>query len=221
MAKNIFSLLKNLDQLFRDGFNDFEAEVEKPTLTFGVSIAYYKFPLYESLNQSLRLLHVVGKKGGLKSDEKDPRTKKPMIVKNNIVFRLLKHSGSNFNGIIHLNANEEYSVLDDFISLLAMGIHAPRQALRSIIYRIPQNEALLSEIAKDRTALENWVGNSFDETPHQDRAAYIQEVTDLIYKVYTHHHRYPIELDEDSFAHPDRVVYSLLKTIAFLTSNEA
>ena len=89
-SRNIFSLLKELDDNFKKCLKDIVKELEdedvkNPSMSFGLSITYNKYPLYEALKAARELLFDKAKK------EPD---------KDAIAWRLRKHSGSGFEGII-------------------------------------------------------------------------------------------------------------------------
>lgn len=216
--KNIFQLLRALNEKFTAMFGGFSSE-HQPTLSFGLSVSYNKFPMYEALNQSGNLLRGIAKEG-LEGDEIDLKTQKKKRLKNNLAFRVLRHSGSAFGGMIHQDKSAQYSVWNAFVKLFEYNLDYPNQALRSIIYRIPENKEMFKLIGKDENALFNFLDNSFDEDIHRDRVDYIRAVAELIYQVYTNFDRYPSHIDPETFESPDRIVYSLLKTIAFLTTTE-
>jgi CRISPR-associated protein Cmr2 len=210
---NIFGFLAHLDKVFQALFQQqFPTLAAIPTLSFGLSITYYKYPLYEALKAANKQLYVMAK-GGIKLSGTE-------TGKNNIAFRVLKHSGSHFGGMIHLGTGQGVSVLEDFNNLMSMNVAAPSQAIRSLIYRIPDNKALLELIAREDEPLKNWISNSFDEDVHAQKETYIKDMRDLIKKVYVHADKYPADKDADSFGSADRIAYSLLKTIAFLTTKE-
>lgn len=215
---HIFNLLCALDESFRKHFEGFGIQ-STPTLSFGLSITYYKYPLYEALEQSGRLLREVAKEG-IAIDKIDPKTGEKERVKNNIAFQVLRHSGSAFSGLIHLDKKAAWSILDTFTELFKNHIRNPRESLRSILYMIPANKALLNIIAKDRVALGNFIDQSFDEDIHHGSTEYLSKVADLIHAVYIHSHRFPSKAAPEGFSSPDQMAYNLLKTIAFLTTLE-
>ena len=77
-GKNIFALMQELRDAFDKQFKAYQKGEHPPALSFGVSIQYYKFPLYESLTQARNLLFDHAKKAS---------------GKNAIALRLQKHSG--------------------------------------------------------------------------------------------------------------------------------
>jgi len=217
--QNIFLLLRAMDEKFQAKFKEFDSN-QSPSLSFGLSITYVKYPLYEALESSRNLLFEISKEG-FEGSEIDQKTRKYKRLKNNIAFRVLKHSGSSFGGLIHLDKEKELSVLEDFLSVFQQNVDAPNQALRSIIYRIPENEKLFELIGKDKSAMLNFLDNSFDEDAHIDKKDYLETVARLINHVYTNRKQYPKDKDKETFSSPSRIAYNLLKTIAFLTTPES
>ncbi|MDD3505906.1 MAG: type III-B CRISPR-associated protein Cas10/Cmr2, partial [Sulfurimonas sp.] len=76
--KTIFELCDEISK-------DFSSKIPQATLSFGVSINYIKFPLYEALQNSRELLFSKAKSGS----------------KNNIAFNVTKHSGQSFATTIY------------------------------------------------------------------------------------------------------------------------
>ena len=105
--KNIFSLLVELDKEFQKKITQlgiiYSAQIPQPTLSFGLSISYYKFPLYESLSNAQHLLFANAKNTDLNPG------------KNAIVWEVRKHSGSTFRANISLggatNIKKEFNDL--------------------------------------------------------------------------------------------------------------
>ena len=230
---SVFTLCRYLNERFVKRMSSFSTEtLTAPTLSFGVSITYAKYPLYEALKISMDLLFGPAKRG-LETSEpgngalKDEDRK---YVKNNIAFSLLKGSGNLFGGLLHLSKQEDYSVLDAFLEVFKNFQGDDGRALRSIIYDLPANQVLYRHIATDKTKLANYLANSFDEDIHQGEAvvSYLEAVATLIHHVYIHWRRYPSlddyiesreEANRDTLI-PNRMAYGLLKTILFLTAPE-
>ena len=90
-----FEFIESANKIFKDKF----AKYEKPTsLSYGITMCYYKFPLYEALEDSAGLLFGVAK-------DKDTGGK------NCSVIRLQKHAGQSEGLVIPNDA------LDEFLSL--------------------------------------------------------------------------------------------------------
>ena len=87
----IFDCLQELDIAFGTLFSPYAAKGVVPTLSYGVSITYFKYPLQEALAVSRDLLNAV------KEDTPVYKTR------NRIHFRVLKHSGQHFGAVIDKN----------------------------------------------------------------------------------------------------------------------
>ncbi|MCI5058159.1 MAG: type III-B CRISPR-associated protein Cas10/Cmr2, partial [Flavobacteriales bacterium] len=98
----VFDLIKALDDKFKDRNKNSDYGTH-PTLSFGLTISYYKYPLFEARNLSFDQLFKRAKK--LKRE--DGREK------DAIALRLLKHSGSFFECIF---GKEDLSYLTGFNS---------------------------------------------------------------------------------------------------------
>ena len=174
--------------------------------------------MYEALSHSCFLLRQVAK-AGLVSDETDDSGQRKRL-KNNIAFRVLKHSGSSFSGLIHLDSEKDFSVLEAFLEVFQENIDNPNDTLRSIIYRLPENKQLFNLIGRDKEALANFLDSSFDEAIHDENREYLSNVAALIHHCYEYWDHYVKAVDEETFESPNRMAYNLLKTIAFLTTTE-
>jgi len=163
--KNIFDLLDGIDRIFHSRFQSMNS---RPTISFGLSISYYKFPLYEALNISRDLL----------SDKaKDKNTDK-----NAIAFRVLKHSGQYFGAVIE-KGTSEYC---DFINLVQKRSPAGDNArfLTSVIYTLFSQDMVLRQIGADRTRLKNFFDNTFNEAIHKRNRDQLDHIQKLIWSVF-------------------------------------
>jgi CRISPR-associated protein Cmr2 len=159
--KSIFELCDEISIGFNKEFKGTEA-----TLSFGVSIQYYKFPLYEALENSRNLLFGDAKSG----------------VKNNIAFCVTKHSGQTFKAIIH-KEGELYENFRLFSSNLNGGEDIDN-FLHSIHHKIESNKPLLKEISSSKKQLQNFFDNYFNETVHDDYRAFFEQLVAFIYESY-------------------------------------
>jgi CRISPR-associated protein Cmr2 len=73
--KILFKLLNEIEQDFKDELK--QIGIEGITLSFGVNISYYKYPMYEAIQEAQKLLFQKAKQ--------EP--------KNNIAYKVTKHSG--------------------------------------------------------------------------------------------------------------------------------
>lgn len=166
--ETVFDLLHTIDDIFNKQFAD---RGKKPTLSFGVSISYYKFPLYEALEISRNLLN----------------SAKDMKHKNATAFRILKHSGQYFEAVFE-KQSPEYESLKSLLNLLKNTDSAKEdeKLMSSIIYTLFSSRALLEGVGNDKHKLDNFFTNSFNEPIHKisHNEAQIKSIKDLIYAVY-------------------------------------
>ncbi len=96
-GKTPFEFIRSANGIFKRNFEQYN----KPTsLSFGITMCYYKFPLYEALDDSAGLLFGVAK-------DKDR--------KNCAVIRLQKHAGQSEGLVIPNAALDEFLALKDVI----------------------------------------------------------------------------------------------------------
>lgn len=138
-VRNIFELISAIDELYistvdrrldyedlgrpKDKDND-----DKPintTLSYGLSISYYKYPLYEALESARFLLFDKAK------EAKD---------KNAIAWCLRKNSGSGFTGIFTKDMSEDsiYSIFNEL-----MKFSVDESLISAIAHKLRSNEDLL------------------------------------------------------------------------------
>jgi CRISPR-associated protein Cmr2 len=151
VGKNHKSILHLLDKLNNESFGNVRKLVEdmglqfeggkqkgepiQPSLSFGVSVSYYKYPLYEAHESAKKLLfgnakHVKGK--------------------NAIALDLRKHSGGTFNMSMSCNKAELKKAFDELVEASMVD----ESIISAIAHKIRENEGLLSV----------WVGKADAET---------------------------------------------------------
>lgn len=124
--KNIFDLLKQIDELYKNVQNEVDGmHIGIGTsMSYGVSITYYKFPLYEALAKARTLLFEQAKK---------------VQGKNAIAWELQKHSGSSFAGSLSKSNDKLYNAFKEVIK------NSPNEAVVSAVsHKIRENEGLLA-----------------------------------------------------------------------------
>ncbi len=186
--KTIFELCDEISTDFNNRFEGTEA-----TLSFGISMQYYKFPLYEALENSRNLLFRDAKSG-----EKD-----------NIAFSVTKHSGQTFKATIH-KKGELYENFKLFSSNLKGGDDIDN-FLHSIHHKIESNKLLLKEIANNKEQLKNFFDNYFNETVHNDYKEFFEQLVEFIYESYR-------VVKEDK--NPLDIVYATLRFIKFMRGDK-
>jgi CRISPR-associated protein Cmr2 len=162
-TENIFSLIKKLDDIFDDQVKKkFNETKPQASMSYGVSISYYKYPMHEALNTARDLLFNKAKQ-------------KP---KNAIAFKVLKHSGQVFEAIMHKPLDNKFKkLLKEDKGLV----------INSLIYKFDKHKILLEESLKAKTnaKLENFFDNFYNEDIHNESRVFINNVKDLLQEVYT------------------------------------
>jgi CRISPR-associated protein Cmr2 len=145
---NVFSLLSDLRNAF---YQVFKEEGKTPTLSFGVSIQYYKFPLYESFAQAYALLQKAKKRNNNE--------------KNAIALRLQKHSGQSV-GILFPGGRSVLlaKLCEQIDELTKKKSNETQLLLHSIMAHLRLQESVFAE-ALDCGAAENAFTNVFRAIP--------------------------------------------------------
>lgn len=154
-TKTIFNLCEDISQKFN---------IDVSTLSFGVSINYHKFPLYEAVNNSASLLFDKAKNG----------------KKNNIAFNITKHSGQSFDAIIHKGDKELYESFLKFTSSVAHKDEDIGNFLDSIHHKIKTYEVTLNEIKSNEIKLKNFFENYFNEAKHGDYKEFFSKLVEFL-----------------------------------------
>jgi len=182
-AKTPFHFAKEANDLFCKTFSTYNQPV---SLSFGITVAYSKFPLYEALADSANLLFGVAKRK--EADEKKE--------KNRVAFRLQKHSGQ-AEGLVISNAflPEVIDLLDQMLNTRAEQQEQTEQIFFSAIYKIAMFEKAFNAL-KGRDAIDNLFKNTFDSDVHQDNA-YLSETLPDIFEALTGEAWVADALDDD------------------------
>jgi CRISPR-associated protein Cmr2 len=111
--KSIFDLLEELSKRFQSYLG------EQVSLSFGVSINYYKSPMIEAIKHAHTLLY----------DAKANNTKEKS---GSVALSLVKHSGQAYKGVFLLNGNSYISYKKLFIDELSQVIKLPHNLQHSM-----------------------------------------------------------------------------------------
>ena len=179
--KCIFDLLKDIDRCFKPikicvekkhlkmkDSNNKEIEIS-PSISYGVSITYYKFPLYEALASARHLLFDVAK-------EKVDKDKK-----NAIAWCLQKNSGSSFSGFF-----SKTDLFDSFVNVINSS-KVKDTVITSVSHKIRENQSLLQlwlgESSYKQRNL-NFFKNYLDYDEKNQYKKNVLELLDKLYEVY-------------------------------------
>jgi CRISPR-associated protein Cmr2 len=174
IQRTFLTLIDEIDQVFHKYFTnfknteiDFETLIKNsknpPSMSYGVSISYYKFPLNEALAEGVNQLFYNAKK---------------TEMKNAVSYCILKHSGQKFGTTFHKD-EPSYST---FKSLMQDQVKSA-DFINSIIYKLEPQKHVLSVIGQEidttkrNQKFENFFRNNFNESIHTE---YINDVKELI-----------------------------------------
>ncbi len=151
-SKNIFNLCNDISSSFEHMLQDALGDnllAKKPTLSFGVNISYYKFPLYEARKNAASLLFEEAKK--------EP--------KNKIAYRIMKHSGQIFE-----DSFEKDAFFKEFLAMTALD-NIDTNFLHSVYVKIERFKGVLNAIKDNEQKIRNFYQNYFNEEIHQKEFA--------------------------------------------------
>ena len=237
---NIFKLLSRIEGQFKSVFNSYEAC--EPSLSFGVSIHYHKFPLYEAFNQALELLFYVAKNSE---------------GKNALAINFQKHAGQCFGYLIKKTATSQ--TYKEMIALIEQnweanidkngkqqedqkqtetsGHNDKDDFLRSIAHKLKDFEHLFVEAMKmpSHEALENLFDNLFDCEIHGHKEEvdgaivysgnrlYIEKIKALLLSIKTDKQIITLEEiknEQYEFNRQLKTIDSILRTLKFYSERE-
>lgn len=184
--ESVFDLCHDIQKKFHTiiaGKEVFTENLEIPTVSFGISIQYKKFPLYEALDYSRRLLSLA------KSD----------IKKNNMLIGILKHSGKSISVLVGNDVFGSFKKIWD----LDEGLYT----VTSIIYILEQSKPLIRVLNKetlcsniDYTAYEYAWMNLFDNSGQKPAEEYLKAVCHAYYHCLLMEKKNRIREVKDSFS---------------------
>ncbi|MFK7905468.1 MAG: type III-B CRISPR-associated protein Cas10/Cmr2 [Chitinophagales bacterium] len=176
---NIFELVEVLSDRFDQAIGDFMRENNMtfnvtPTLSFGVSMTYHKFPLFEAVELSRE--HLL--------DELAKGFEGRKGKKNALAFRVSKHSTSYFEAVLYKDKTtpqqqsaKPKTSYEFFMQMVTQDQIAIDQ-LSSLSYKLRNNKALLYEIAYEPMRIDAFFRNFFNEAIH--KASGGQSYIDLV-----------------------------------------
>ncbi len=204
--KSVFSLIKNLNQVFDNSMEELDF---KPTLSFGLSVTYFKFPMGEALELAECLLNEA------KKEKLHPQ-------KNTLAFNVQKHSGQSFG--THLEKNTD--TYRKFLELIDAYTVNDEDLVNSVMHWLRNNEAILKIILKLQGAereqrLKNYFENSFNEDVHNPIRSFFIKVQELLIQAYDD---FRSEQTEETKSHEEKSVdaisklYTALRFIHFINN---
>ena len=196
---HIFNLLEDIEINAFKGVHDAvetlklkndKGQVLEASLSFGVSINYYKHPLYEALESARNLLFGIAKN---------------VDKKKAVACRLRKHSGGTFEIAFSLNDN---NLKEQFAELI--NATTDDDTVSAIAHKVRQNEELVNLVLKD--GKQDRLNALFKKVLEFDteKEKYFNAVKKLMPILYG-------EIGEDDYS---RTLYSLLRIAKFIKGEE-
>lgn len=210
--KSVFQLIAKLDEIFKRCMQETGIdESVYPTLSYGVSVTYYKFPMFEALQLADSFLQ-------LAKSYSAPKDFSPF--KNNIVFSLRKHSGQTRSVLIHKGNKDSYewflTFMNNYITLDKLDKTDEKLLLSSVMNSLRDKECMLV-LALTNNILDNFFANNFNEPIHKRYEAMFGDLKLFLtntYKEYSANDCYVLQKLEYSM--PDSMKYDERENVSFL-----
>lgn len=171
--KNIFTLLQDINSTFDSAMKKLP---NPPTLSFGVSISYYKHPMFEAIEKAEELLSRAKSSG-----------------RNSIAWYLQKHSGQVCQSIINKKHKEVYTQSTQLINKGMINKNSSENLLNSFTYWLTENKEIINYILKPlqptcskkeedviKKTLTDYFNNSFNESQHEQMNSYIEDLVQYL-----------------------------------------
>ena len=199
---NIFDLLDKIEKdAFKGvhdvvgtlGIKDDDGKLIEASLSFGVSISYYKYPLYEALEAARTLLFNVAK------------NKERFPDKKAVAWSLRKHSGGTFDAAFSL---KDEKLKEQFKTLITAT--TDNDTVSAIAHKLRQEEALVDVVLASRN--QDRLDALFDKVLEfdKDKADYFNAVKTIMPTLYE-------VVGKDGYI---QTLYSLLRTAKFIKGED-
>lgn len=177
---NIWKLCRDIAVEFNRIFNS--DGKSGASLSFGLSINYYKFPLYESFLDTLGLLF-----GEAKNFVREPGKKK-----NNAAIKIHKDSGQSMGVVLCMETSGQQDMVEGadktlyqhYLDLVDMFKGKDRknanELMTSLLYHIENQKSMFTEALKNGQDLHTLIKNTFDGPVHGDAEKLIGAIETMI-----------------------------------------
>ena len=206
---NILDLLNQIDIKFSSvenkvktmGLKDDDKNPIIPSMSYGLSISYYKYPLYEAFSSARKQLFEVAKN---------------VKGKNALAWELKKHSGSSFSGSF-----SKSDLFDQFKEIINNS-SVKESLVSAVSHKIRQNEGLLSIWLDDKN-YETRNKCFFEQyLDYKEEDKYKSSVLELLNKLYLIHNddNSQDENKKDRTSVLISQLYGMLRTAKFIRGEE-
>jgi CRISPR-associated protein Cmr2 len=221
-TRTIFDLIKQIDDDFKETKvseitgKDNKGNTLVPAMSYGISITYYKYPLYESLEMSRNLLFGISKELK-KKDEKGKDTDEKL--KNAIAWTLQRGSGATVTGVFSKgseNSKDSEKLYEAYQSLIkSINVKTDKNLVSAVAHKIKNNEELLGLFmgtANQDERLVAFFKNYLEyETKKADEKIYLDAVKGL-FKV--------LQSTTNNIKETTKIIYAMLRTAKFIKGLE-
>ena len=190
----VFDLIERIDgKCFKSVIESTESlnlrnPVAKPSMSYGIAVTYYKFPLYEALEMAGNLLFGRAKK---------------LEGKNAIAWRILKHSGSDFEAAFSRNVPDFNAGFSNLVASTKDG-----STVSAVAHKIREFHQIVEIVleSKDSSRLDSLFKNVFE----CNDSDYYKAVKNIMPAIYEHG-------ETDKFG---ETIYDLLRTAKFIKGED-
>jgi|JI7StandDraft_1071085.scaffolds.fasta_scaffold41270_2 CRISPR-associated protein Cmr2 len=190
-TKTIFDCIADLDVAFEAQFPKSDGN---PTLSYGVSITYHKYPLNEARSKAEELLYT--------AKDTDRHT-----AKNAIEWNVNKHSGSFFGA--GLDKDQPY--FKTFKTLLSQRTEADANWLNSVIYFVRYWSELFPKLTE--VEIQNLFKSRLNESVHREDQVFLYETLPAF--ISQVHAAFPDRANDGN-----TLIFGVLRFIQFIRSDD-
>lgn len=161
-GRNVLKLVDDLNSKSFKCVSDLSKDGDM-SLSFGISMCFYKHPLYEALKTARNLLERA----------------KGLDDKNAVSIRLEKHSGESFDVAFSKNVEGLWSLIEGLIESTSDG-----NTVAAVAHKLRRSEVLLYDILEDRAGRTVRLDAYFKNILESDGSAYFTSVKNLVPALY-------------------------------------
>ncbi|WP_253952443.1 type III-B CRISPR-associated protein Cas10/Cmr2 [Xylanibacter muris] len=164
-VSSVFQLIKDTDEAFNNEMEQIKDMLKQngldvPTLSYGVSIAYYKHPMREAMELSEELLGKAKDSG-----------------RNRICWNMRKHSGQSVGSVF---AKENMDVFNKALEIMSFFGYTGDNGLflHSFSHYLLLHKDMISDVLANENSkqqLENYIKATFDDDSHTDHTEIIKK----------------------------------------------
>ena len=206
----IFEFLTKANETFDKYFGKHSEFKQKfgfkqiPSLSFGVTIAFKNFPLYEALSNSAHLLFGVAKKD----------------TKNRVAICLHKHSGQS-EGLVF--SNDELKYLCDMLKYIVDKKNSKNtndKVFLSSLHKIAIFQKSVDSV-QDSSQTYNLFKNIFDGPEHKNNDFVLNKLPELLEKLKDNAMIYPLKTGEIVYGKPSLTIQYILSIFKFFVEKSS